>query len=1181
MYLSKLEIHGFKSFAASTVLRFGPGVTAIVGPNGCGKSNVVDAVRWVIGEQRARVLRSEKMENIIFNGAARRRPLGLAEVQLTIENTRGALPTQYAEVTLGRRLYRSGDSEYLLNGAPCRLRDVVDLFLDTGMGAGAYSVIELKMIEEILSDSALDRRRLFEEAAGVTKYKLRRAQALRKLESTQADLVRLRDVTEEIARRVQRLQRQAATASRYGRRRARAAKLALKLAQIDYCRLLEEDGSLAKRVGRLSDTLVRHSAQIAGDEASREVLRARLLEEEHALGESQGRLSDHISRERDLAADIRLERERSQAATRDMERMRREQHGARERLGTLAADLITLAAKISEAEPSREEAQQALDNARASRDGARALAHARRSALKDLQNREQRLRGERARHQRSFDQISARLEFLGEEQARLCEQTALSQAFGGELSAKEQEAGARLSTAEAALAEARTCLQDAEERYEALERDVEEARRRRRQLEREQSVKTAEAELLDGFLTSNDDLPEAVAFLTGDTSWTKSPVKTASDLLTCAAPFRAALAAALGPYGACLVTRTDQELRGATALLRDEQKGRALFFVMERLKAPSHTAPPRAWRPLLDVVQTSASAYAPLAQLLLRDIFLVDTLEEARTLPGGEAPEGARFVTASGEWIDARGFVHAGGRFAGASLERMDRRDRLDTTRISLLELEGRLERFSEALRELRDARDAIAVEESRARVALAKSAAGDARRDLSRITDAREAASRRERELKERMESLEAESRDATEAVRAPEAAALKSEITLEELRQSLAEGEATLQEADIEREAAQDQFTSARVATADASASCESLVRERARVRDQSAALEGRTAERQSHIVSLQETRDVAQQAVARLEEQLEAERSRNASLESALSADKTRVLETRVNIDRFESSLRKARKAREEIQSEEHALTVRRATLEVRAEELLSTVREEYGRELGAISLETDVDEEAIRKELHQLQEKIKAMGVVNALALEEYESEKERHTFMAAQCEDLERAETTLLKTISEINVAAGKRFMGTFEAIRKSFGDLFVELFGADASASLELVDPSDPLQTPIAVMAQPRGKRPIHISQLSSGEKTLTAIALLFAIYLIKPSPFCFLDEVDAPLDEANIDRFMRLIRRFSLDTQFILVTHNKRTMEMADRLYGITMQEQGVSRLVGVRFEEAMALAS
>ncbi|WP_457653713.1 chromosome segregation SMC family protein, partial [Rhodocaloribacter sp.] len=473
MYLSRLELHGFKSFATRTVVDFAPGITVVVGPNGCGKSNIVDAVRWVIGEQRARILRSSKMENVIFNGAAKRRPLGMAEVLLTIENTRGVLPTEYTEVTLGRRLYRSGESEYLLNGVPCRLRDITDLFMDTGMGAGAYSVIELKMIDDILSENAHDRRHLFEEAAGITKYKMRRAQTLRKLDGTQVDLTRLRDLVEELDKRVRSLKRQAAKAERHQAYETRLRELELALAQAEYERLTAQAQALESERQGLGDRLEAHNARLAQAEADLEALRTRHIEREQALSARHTALNEHLEAVRRLEADRRLEAQRLETLRRDRDRTRREQAEAAERREELTRLAGRLAEELAAVVPAYEAAEETLEAARATRDAAEAVAGERRRSLEEARREERAAAAALAEHLRRRDRLAGRRERLEQDLEEAASQAAALAAAADALAERLRADAERRDAAAEAADAARRALEAAEalrdERARALE----------------------------------------------------------------------------------------------------------------------------------------------------------------------------------------------------------------------------------------------------------------------------------------------------------------------------------------------------------------------------------------------------------------------------------------------------------------------------------------------------------------------------------------------------------------------------------------------------------------------------------------------------------------------------------------------------------------------------------------
>lgn len=1186
MYLSKLELHGFKSFAERTVLHFDPGITAIVGPNGCGKSNVVDAVRWVIGEQRARILRSEKMENVIFNGTSKRRALGMAEVLLTIENTRGVLPTEYSEVQLGRRLYRSGDSEYLLNGVQCRLKDITDLFMDTGMGAGAYSVIELKMIEDILSENAEDRRRLFEEAAGITKYKLRRRQTLGKLDSTQADLTRVRDLTEEIGKHVRSLKRQAEKAARYREHAGRLHRLELALAHAEYHRLSEQERVLHAELAGLRDQIEAVAAREAREEATLERLRLDLVKREQELAGRQRTLNHHVETVRNAETEQRLAHERLEAARRDLDRTRREQEDAENRRTTLERDAARLAAELEAAEPALAEATEVLRQARAERDRTRETAEAERRRLQELRREEQDAEDERTEHRRNLDRLTNRIELLDQDAARTADQEEELAGAAGDLEARRRHAAARLEEARLAAETARQALQQAERERAERQQAVDEAVDALRQVERQRDAVAAEVQLLDSLVSSYEEFPDTVRFLAGAPGWSSAELRTVADVLACRDEDRVALDAALAGFASCVVVASDEEARQAVALLRQQQKGQATFIVLDRLQhrpAPGSNGHLDGAPALRDAVRVASPAYAPLADLLLHDAYVVDTLDAARTV-AERAPAAARVYARTGEWVDARGVLHGGSEQAGPSpvAGRLGRREQLDAAREQLAALDARLAEQMAALDAARDALDGVPFDARREGLRAAERALADAEKDHARVTYEHETMDRRRAELAERL----ADTRAAREAARREadglSAAVRAAELQLETVRAGRASAEEAFQTADAASRSAMSRFNDAGIAAVETRNRRDNLQRDLERTRQQIADLTARTEARKAHLTTLERTIADTQQQQETLAGRITELQLAGRELQEAAAYAEEAVHQVREAINNVETELRTLRRQREGLVREEHQRAVRLAEVETRRKDLVADLQEHTGVSLpdAEIDVEPDFDEQAARAEAQELRQKIRSLGAVNELALEAYEEENTRYAFMMAQQEDLEKAEAKLLETIHEINTTAAQRFRDTYAAIEANFVDIFQRLFGTEASAQLVMADPGDPLETAIEINAKPRGKRPSSISQLSGGEKTLTAIALLFAIYLVKPSPFCILDEVDAPLDDANVERFMRLLREFAADTQFILVTHNKRTMEAADRLYGITMQEQGVSRLVGVKFDEALEMA-
>ena len=1198
MYLSKLELHGFKSFAERTVLQFDPGVTAIVGPNGCGKSNVVDAVRWVIGEQRARILRSEKMENVIFNGTAKRRPLGLGEVLLTVENTRGVLPTEYAEVTLGRRLYRSGESEYLLGGVPCRLKDITDLFMDTGMGAGAYSVIELKMIEEILSENAADRRRLFEEAAGITRYKHRRRQALGKLDTTQADLGRLRDLTDEIERRVRSLKRQARKAARYNELVAQRDERALALARWEHDRLGAAEQHLAAERQTLRDEADVHAARLAGHEADLERLQTRLVDEEGALSERSQRLSAHLETVRRLDADRRVAEERLHTARRDADRVRQEQEEADVRRGSLEETRGRLRTDVEAARPETERTSAVVEEARRAREQTEAEAAAQRQTLNDVHGRARQAEDVLVEQRRRVDRLASRIELLEAERDRAGAEAEEQRRAAAELEAELERAADEQRTALEGATATREALEEARREREAQRQALDAIDAALRQTERARDAAEAEVHLLRSLVASYEAFSGAVQFLAAapeaadvrPPDGRTSELLTVADVLACDEEDRLALDAALGEWAGCVVVRTEGEVRRAIEKLRASEKGQASFVVLDRLP-PAPPPPDVRETASADVdapalrsrVRIADPAYHDLAALLLRDCYLAPSLEAAQAL-AATSKHRARYVAPSGEWADVRGFVQGGSQAAGPSPagSRLGRREQLQEAEQTLAGHEGAMDVHQARLLEAQAALDAIPFEARRDALAEAERTLTEGEKaytrrqyELETAQGQRDAATARVRELERDIEATLAEREALTQTTRNAEAA-------LQTLQTARAEAEDAFRRAEEASREALQRFSDANLAALEARNRYDNLRRDLDRTSHALDELEAQTTSRTDRLAALGETIRAASEQHAALAEHIDRLHGDREGLEADVREAEDRRLHTRAAISDVEAALRKVRRSREEAVEAASERDVRLAEVRTRLANLLTSVEEDLGLDLtqADVRFEEDFDAEVARAELEEIKGEIRQVGSVNALALEEYEEEQERLDFLTAQQEDLESAEATLLRTIDEINATASRRFGETYEAIRANFARLFHDLFAGDAAADLQLADPDDPLESAIEIVARPRGKRPSGIAQLSGGEKTLTAIALLFAIYLVKPSPFCILDEVDAPLDDANVDRFMRLVRTFTESTQFILVTHNKRTMELADRLYGITMQEEGVSKLVGVQFDEALAMA-
>jgi len=1175
MYLSKLELHGFKSFADRTVVDFSDGVTVVVGPNGCGKSNIVDAVRWVIGEQRARILRSDKMDSVIFNGTSKRRSLGMAEVLLTVENTRGVLPTEYSEVTIGRRLFRSGESEYLLNGVNCRLKDITDLFMDTGMGAGAYSVIELKMIEEILSDNAQDRRHLFEEAAGITKYKIRRGQTLRKLKSTQGDLNRVRDLTEELDKQVRSLERQAQKASRFKRYEERLHQLDLMLASLEYQKLSSDAQSVKKEIVLFSDSAAGFSTKLSAEEASHESLRTDHISREKLVLEAQTKLAEHMESLRTSESDLRLGTERLTTISRDLTRLEEERTAAVGQKKHLKELLERSESEQTDVLPAAEKAESELTNAKRIKDEAQLTQQKHQVMLHNLRLEERGAVSSKMEEQRLIDRLSSRVEIVTTDIADTEAALAAFDASSSDISSRKSASESELKEAAKQHEKATTKLSTAVEERKQIELDLQGSQISLRAAERAHDAAAAEVSLLQGLLSSFDDFDEPVQFLATESNWSSADLTTVADLISCDNDLQVAVNAALGDYASCIVVKTADEARRAVQSLRSSEKGQATFLVMERLKKAVEQFPAAEYTRLASLVRSSESEYEALVDLLFSGCYLVDSLDGL----SGELP--GRMITRTGEWVDPSGYLHAGSETRGesASSSRMGRREKLDAAEATLSEAQVQLQNAEAAHSALSDKLVALPVDSLRQKLGAATAALTEAEKHASRVAYESEVAGGRRTETLARILTLSDNRKDAEEKLAAAGSAVKSLTVKVADLQNKRADAEAAFSGIEEASREAFSLFNEANITAVQTRNRLDNLKREIARTQEEITAIETRAARRVEAIEEFIAQRGILEIRCSELQVSIRTMQDARSDLDKAVSAAKESLMETKVAISELEARLREIRRDRESAMKSESDRAVRQAEIETRLEDLLAGFEEDYQIDLATheVEIEEGFDRATAKEEVQTLRNRIRHLGPVNALALDSFEEEKERLRFMKEQLDDLEKAESTLMATIEEINTTASRRFDETFEAIRGNFQKLFVELFGEEASADIQLENKADPLESDILIMAKPRGKKPSVLAQLSGGEKTLTAIAMLFAIYLVKPSPFCILDEVDAPLDDANVDRFMHLIRTFSESTQFIVVTHNKRTMEAADRLYGITMQEQGISKLVGVRFEEEL----
>lgn len=1158
MRLKSLKVQGFKSFADSTTVDFHEGITAVVGPNGCGKSNISDAIRWVLGEQRPTAIRGAKMEEAIFQGTVNRRPVNRGSVSLTVTNEDGALPVPFEEVEIGRQVFRDGGSEYSINRSSVRLRDVVDLYRDTGLGANAYAMIENRMIDAILSDRAEERRGLFEEASGIGKYKDRRKAAVRRLERAEMDLQRLEDVIAEVHTKVRSLARQKGKAQRFTEYRQRRLDVEVTVVRHQLDTLQTRLAIVKKDLSGDQQTEQGMVAELASAEAEYESLRLREVDAEKeriaAAGVLEGVREQLVRWERDLA----VAEERATYAERRLAQIGEERADAADRASSLAAEAEAMTSSRDGVAKELAAMQAAAAERSAAAAGVRARLQEARKALDEVESRGReivrrgaQLEGDAEASDAQAAELDRRLEQVAQELEKTADTLTTLDSQGDLFSGRLDELSSGLEAARSAAEASRAAVDAARASYERLRAEE------RSTADRAASLGARKA-ALEGLARGRDGVEPVVKAVLERSE--PGVLGMLSDFIEADAKSAAAAEAYLGPLATAVVVKDGGVLGRVVRWFEDEWQGGGGLIVLPLDSVPATAT--SASGSLLSAVRPTGDG-APWVRALLDGVDL--------RAGSGEAP-----VTERG------GVVRVGNPSGGSGV--LERKEELERVR-------GEAEA---AQRDAEAAREALARAETE--LAAAETAAEEARRARQVAEDEHRKANSElaaQADHRGRMDRLRDELSRQVEGTKAAQARAAQRAVEAREDREVLLQQESGLQ---AERDAA-------RAVVEQVQEEWETARAEEARLAVDVARLEGDVARLDERLESIASARKHAEKRAAALdaeEEGLQAEQAKARELRAEGAAATERLFAERtaaeadvqskdqalqVISEKLTAAERRAREAR----TAERAVSDRRHSLELEEQEVtgrIERIRErlegEWGRPLEALLEEAnDVEgeHEVLERELADLVVAIERLGPVNMLAVEEHAEESERLEFLTAQRADLVEARNDLRSAIREINKTATELFSGTFDQIRENFRTTFLRLFEG-GEADIWLQDPEDPLESPIEIHASPKGKKTQRIDLLSGGERALTALSLLFGIYLVKPSPFCVFDEVDAPLDENNIGRFIRLLQEFKGQTQFVVITHNPRTIEAADWIYGVTMEEPGVSTIVGVKLQEALQAA-
>ncbi|HMP74797.1 MAG TPA: chromosome segregation protein SMC [Kiritimatiellia bacterium] len=1179
MYLKALEIVGFKSFAEKTRLEFEPGMTAIVGPNGCGKSNVSDAVRWALGEQSAKALRGAKMEDVIFNGTDSHKPLGMAEVSLTLADCEQALGTEYHEVTVTRRVFRSGEGQYFINRAPCRLKDIQRLFMDTGIGTNSYSLMEQGKIDRILSSHPEDRRAVFEEASGITKFKADKREALRKLEQTEANLLRLDDIIREVKRQIISMQRQAGKAKRY-------QELQTQLRAIDLFATRERLDLMETQIKALEARLASITEQ---DDAARtdiDQVEAETAQRRHAL--EQVELSIAGAMEAAMSARTELERvreairhseERRQELQQLSERDTRDADEARQRRAQHEQTLNDQQVRLTRAQADRDLAERELtEHAQRLTDAEKRVEEIGRM-LHTLRTEQVELDSRAAQRQNELAQLDAeeRANMLRRERlaAEHAETTRALEIFEG----RQQDMGSRLGDLRGTVESTRDHLARLEEQKHDKANAATALQKTLGALKSQAAARQAQIELLEasgqqheGFALGARQLLNANDGLQVDRARVLGPL---AEQIQIDPHWQHALEAALRPWLDAVVVDGDA---AALAILRamDEQSAGAIRLLST--SARPAFPPPAGHARLLDHVR-APDALRPALECILGHVCIA---ERAADIPD-DRPAGLAWVTASGLLVNPNGT---------AELWRREEAGSNPLTRQQLLNgWREELARLQADIRQQEAALAGLAGESNDLDQALraARQMLEEHRRLLNTAEGENQVIAQEAKQARERAETVAWELQNIEAQHKSGDDRRTGIQNGLESVRSRQAEVRATLsakteelRDAEQHRNRCAAEATDRRVRFAETRQAVQSLTDSCAQLGARVQELTGLIDERsrgistyQARLADLETTRAGAAARV----EPLEADATRHGAVleqQKALRDESSRALA------QLEAALREKRTRIEEIRGRKSSCEVELAQQRVRRQNQVERVTGDYritmDEVLGAPEPTWEnserPDREALEIQVAELRAKLEAMGPVNLVAIEEHRELEERYQFLTQQQTDLTNSKDQLMEMIREINKTTTEMFADTFAKVNANFQEMFTKLFGG-GSAKLVLVDEGDVLESGIEIIARPPGKKLQTVSLLSGGERTMTAVALLFSLYLVKPSPFCLLDELDAALDDANIGRFVKTVTGFLERSQFIVITHNRQTIAAARMLYGVTMEKQGVSKIVSVKFSE------
>ena len=1182
MRLQKIVLDGFKSFADKVELTFDSPITAIVGPNGCGKSNVVDAVKWVLGEQSVKSLRSEQMADVIFSGSSSRKPAGTAEVSLFLSNPNGTGSRQLAidadEVQITRRIYKSGESEYRINNKICRLKDIRELFMDTGVGVKAYSIIEQGQVGQLLNASKTDRRAIFEEAAGVSKYKAHKKEALRKLEYAEQNLLRLADILGEVQKQLRSIKYQAGKARNYLEYCGRLKELQVNYSLAEYAKNRTQNAEKKAGLERFEDQLAGVVAEVTKNDTLISELGQRIIETENELNRTgnslvavQSKIEQNLQRIDFLRTRIAELRQRKEEAEKRTEKLQEQKNLFDGDLGQYRVELANGEETLENRKLEAEQLQKTIQEINAECTSLDADLEDEKSGIIDIVRRTAQLHNE-------VQSITVYRNNLSSQKDRLSGRAETSQAELEKLLTEKAQHTARLGDIEKVLGELQQSLDSKHKETEEISKLISVDNKRLAQSKEMRSALNSELSVLTDMEARREGLNNAVKNILQSRPKFDYVEGILAEAIAADVEYANAVEAALeGRTDALVISSTSRLMADKETI--EKLEGRVNLICTDKIEPfveKNDLSKFQHIKGRLAEFVRGESKYAPLAWKLLGKTIVVDSIDAAIEL-AERIGEDYKFVTLKGEFLGADGVIKLGplGKATGLISRKSRLRQLQDTIgeiEVEITGIEGQIEKnahtnehLAKLCRELR-----TAIYEANTEKMQVSSKLTVYEQDIRRLSEEQPLIASEIGLLEAQIAQSVQKEYDSKQKLQELEAVDNQRTKRIEEL-------EARYSERKTEQQKQTGRFTDLRVALGQFAEQIKASKQTIASLQSQMQENQTAAETAQAEIQNCSEQSREAQMDILNCEatvSELFVEKEKNQQSNSLLQEKIEKLLQER---NQTEQLLRQKRAEQSEVESVIGGLKIELSQLEVKREDLAERVRDELQIDLAAAYenyKESQVNWEKVREEIADLRGKIERLGNVNVDAIAEQEDLDKRNEFLSSQVEDLNKSKAQLQQLISHLNKKSRERFKETFEEIRINFQQVFRKLFGG-GKADIVLEDTEDILEAGIEVIAKLPGKETMSISLLSGGEKALTAIALLFSVFKTKPSPFCFLDEVDAPLDEANNERFNMLLQEFQKESQFVVITHSKRTMSIAEVLFGITMQTRGVSKKISVRFDQ------